>query len=77
MVIAFSNGKIIVTSHELVVKLEGEHRVTLQAHIDAVSLIGKGANVIAAHDSEVKWSIKLDDEAQLQKVAHQIGAHIQ
>ncbi|KGY11607.1 PTS sugar transporter subunit IIA [Vibrio tubiashii] len=77
MVVEFKSGKIIVTPHEVVVKLDGEHRVTMQAQIDAISLIGKGANVIAANGSETKWSIKLDSEEQLQQIALQVGCQIQ
>jgi len=77
VVVEFKSGKIIVTPHEVVVKLDGEHRVTMQAQIDAISLIGKGANVIAANGSETKWSIKLDSEEQLQQIADQVGCQIQ
>ncbi|ANU38402.1 DUF3389 domain-containing protein [Vibrio scophthalmi] len=77
MVIEFSNGKIIATPHELVVKVNGAHMITLQAQSDAVQLIGRGANVIAVHSSEAKWSIKLDDEQQLIDLASQLGIAIQ
>ncbi|CAK4075864.1 DUF3389 domain-containing protein [Vibrio sp. MarTm2] len=77
MVIDFKSGKVIVTPHELVVKLVGEHMVTLQAQTDALQLIGRGANVIAANGSETKWSIKLDDEQQLRAIANEIGIEIQ
>ncbi len=77
MVIDFKSGKVIVTPHELVVKLMGEHMVTLQAQTDALQLIGRGANVIAANGSETKWSIKLDDEQQLRAIANEIGIEIQ
>ncbi|POB65742.1 PTS sugar transporter subunit IIA, partial [Vibrio vulnificus] len=40
MVIEFSHGKIIVTPHEVVVRLQGSHSVTLNAQVDAVQLIG-------------------------------------
>ncbi|KAB0300686.1 DUF3389 domain-containing protein [Vibrio fortis] len=76
MVITFSGGKIIATPHELVVRLDGEHRVTLQAQVDAIQLIGKGANVVSANGSECKWSIKLDDEQQLRDIANEIGCDI-
>lgn len=77
MVIEFKNGKIIVTPHELVVKMSGENMITLQAQSDAISLIGRGANVIAANGSETKWSIKLDSEEQLLKVASEIGCDVE
>ncbi|KHT47444.1 DUF3389 domain-containing protein [Vibrio sinaloensis] len=77
MVIDFKSGKVIVTPHEIVVKLVGEHMVILQAQTDALQLIGRGANVIAANGSETKWSIKLDDEQQLRAIANEIGIEIQ
>ncbi|NOI29749.1 DUF3389 domain-containing protein [Vibrio coralliilyticus] len=77
MVVEFKSGKIIVTSHEIVVKVATEHMITLQAQVDAIQLIGRGANVIAANGSETKWSIKLDNEQQLFKIANEIGIDIQ
>ncbi len=77
MVIDFSLGKVIATPHEVVVKLIGDNMVTLQAHADALQLLGRGANVILAHGAETKWSIKLDDEQQLQALASAIGIDVQ
>lgn len=77
MVIEFKSGRVIVTPHEMVIKLNGEHMVTLQAQIDAVQLIGRGANVIAANGSETKWSIKLDNAEQLSEIAQQIGCKVE
>ncbi len=71
MVIEFRSGKVIVTPHEMVIKLNGKHMVTLQAQVDAVQLIGRGANVIAANGSETKWSIKLDNAEQVSDIAQQ------
>jgi hypothetical protein len=73
MLIECSWGKIVVTPFELVVRLEGEHRVTMQAQTDAVQLIGQGANVISVNGSECKWSVKLDNEEQLRLIATEIG----
>ncbi|NOI13783.1 DUF3389 domain-containing protein [Vibrio hepatarius] len=77
MVIEFKSGRVIVTPHEMVIKLNGEHMVTLQAQVDAVQLIGRGANVIAANGSETKWSIKLDNAEQLSEIAQQIGCKVE
>ncbi|RJX75497.1 DUF3389 family protein [Vibrio sinensis] len=77
MVIDFDGGKIIVTAHELVVKMVGTHMVTLQAEIDALQLIGRGANVISAHGAETKWSIKLDNLQQLELIAQHASLPIQ
>lgn len=75
MVIEFLYGKIIVTPHELVVRLDGEHKVTMQAASDAVQLIG-GANVVVVNGSESKWSIKLDNDQQLKQIAGQLGCAV-
>ncbi len=77
MVIEFSLGKIIATQREVVIKLTGDAMVTLQAQTDAIQLLGRGANVVLAHGAECKWSIKLDDEAQLKQLAREIGIEIQ
>ncbi|USD34181.1 MULTISPECIES: DUF3389 family protein [Vibrio] len=77
MVIKFKSGKIIVTVHEIVVKVASEHMITLSAQIDAIQLIGRGVNVIAANGSETKWSIKLDNAQQLSEIASEIGIDIQ
>ncbi|RTZ17343.1 DUF3389 domain-containing protein [Vibrio aquaticus] len=77
MVIHFSNGKIIATPHEVVIKLEGNAMVTLQAQVDAITLIGRGANVIAANGVETKWSVKLDNQEQLEQLSQHASIAIQ
>ncbi|MDA0148323.1 DUF3389 domain-containing protein [Vibrio sp. LaRot3] len=77
MVIEFSNGKIIATAHEIVVRLTGDAMVTLQAQVDAVQLIGRGANVVNVNGSECKWSVKLDNQEQIEELASQIGIAIE
>jgi len=77
LVIDFKSGKIIATPHEIVVRLDGEHRVTLQAQTDAIQLIGNGANVISVNGAECKWSIKLDNQEQLTELSDVIGIAIQ
>jgi len=76
MVIEFKFGKIIATQHEIVNRLDGEHRVTLQASTDAVQLLGNGANVIVVNCSEAKWSMKLDNQTQLEQLAECLGCSI-
>jgi hypothetical protein len=76
MIITFKSGKVIANQYETVVRLEGEHRVTMQAQNDAISLIG-AANVIAANGLETKWSIKLDSKEQLEELAREIGTQVQ
>ncbi|KMV31569.1 DUF3389 domain-containing protein [Photobacterium swingsii] len=73
MVINFATGKIIANQHELVVRIDGEARVTMQAQVDEVTLIGRGANVVTATGSGIQWSVRLDDEKQLQALADAIG----
>ncbi|OAN11559.1 PTS sugar transporter subunit IIA [Photobacterium jeanii] len=75
MIINFSTGKIIANQHEIVVRLDGEARVTMQAQVDEVTLIG-GANVITATGSGLQWSIRLDNAEQLEALATEIGIAI-
>ncbi|MBD1559000.1 DUF3389 domain-containing protein [Vibrio sp. S9_S30] len=77
MVISFKSGKVIATLHEVVVKIDGDHRATLHSQVDAITLIGKGVNVITSNGSETKWSVKLDNEKQLTELAEHLGVHIQ
>ncbi|MFV0448181.1 MAG: DUF3389 domain-containing protein [Vibrio sp.] len=77
MVIEFKYGKIIATQHEVMIRLDGEHRAMMQATADAVQLMGNGANVVVVNCSEAKWSIKLDNEQQLEQLADRIGCSIQ
>ncbi|WP_299012954.1 DUF3389 domain-containing protein [uncultured Photobacterium sp.] len=76
MNLTFSEGRIIANQHELVIRLNGSARVTLQALVDDVNLIG-GANVITAMGSGVNWSVRLDNEEQLREVSEVIGIAIQ
>lgn len=75
MVIEFQYGKIIVNQHELVIRIDAEHKTTLQAVSESVQLIS-GANVVVVNTSEAKWSIKLDNELQLKQLSHQLGCSI-
>lgn len=76
MKITFSEGDIIANQHELVVRLNNTSKTTVQAEIDALTLIG-GANVISAVGSGMKWSIKLDTSEQLELLAQEIGVAIE
>lgn len=76
MKITFSEGDIIANQHELVIRLNNTSRITVQAEIDALTLIG-GANVISAVGSGMKWSIKLDNSEQLELLAQEIGVAIE
>ncbi len=76
MKIAFSAGDIIVNQHELVIRLNNQAKVIMQAEIDALTFIG-GANVISAVGSGMKWSIKLDNAEQLALAANEAGVAIE
>ncbi|MCJ2377134.1 DUF3389 domain-containing protein [Vibrio sp. ZSDZ34] len=71
MMVEFSQGKIIVTPHEIVIRLV-DTGVTVQSQNDAVQLI-LGANVISANGSECKWSVRVDSEKQLNDIATAMG----
>ncbi|WEM45570.1 DUF3389 domain-containing protein (plasmid) [Photobacterium sp. DA100] len=77
MTIVFSAGRIIANQHEVVVRLDGTARVSLQAAVDDITLLGKGANVVTALGSGVNWSLRLDSEQQLKDLANVIGIAIQ
>ncbi|MGF1748318.1 DUF3389 domain-containing protein [Vibrio cionasavignyae] len=74
MMVEFSGGKVLMTPHEIVVRLTGNH-VTLQAQVDAVQLI-LPACVISANGAECKWSIRLDNQQQLQQIANETGIEV-
>lgn len=76
MVIEFSGGKLIVTPFELVIRLQGENCVSLQAGSESIELIGQGANVVVANSGDTRWSVKLDNEAQLLTIAGEMGCDI-
>ncbi|GAM55853.1 phosphotransferase system IIA component [Vibrio ishigakensis] len=59
MTFDFELGKIVVTPHEIMIRLFGEQRMTLQAHTDVIQLMG---NVLVVHDAQSRWSVKLDSE---------------
>jgi len=75
MLIIFSQGKIIANNREIMVKLEGDAKVTLQAQVDELELIG-GANVITAIGSGINWSVRIDDSEQLQILSYETGVGV-
>ncbi|UTV30219.1 DUF3389 domain-containing protein [Photobacterium atrarenae] len=72
----FSQGRIIANQRELVIRIEGQGRVTLQAMVDDIRLLG-GANVVTASGSGVNWSVCLDNEAQLAELAEATGIAVE
>lgn len=76
MNIVFSQGRVIANQHELVIRLDGDARITLQAMAEDVSLRGKGVNVVTAMGTGVNWSVRLDSEEQLILLADALGIAI-
>ena len=72
MIIVFSQGKIIANHREVMVKLSGDAKITLQVQVDELELIG-GVHVIKAVGSGINWSVRLDDNDQLQALALETG----
>lgn len=77
MIIEFSQGKIIANLHEITIRFTQMTGVSLQCQVDALKLIGRGANVITAYDMQCQWSVKLDSDEQLQQLADFLGLPIQ
>ncbi|WP_070966371.1 DUF3389 family protein [Vibrio sonorensis] len=76
MRIDFSSGKIVVTSQEIQIRIDGDSQIVLRARADAIALLGGGANVVVANDSEVQWSVRLDDVQQLEEISSCLGVKI-
>ena len=74
MIVEFSQGKVIVTPHEVVVRLSG-NIATFQAQVDALQLI-LPACVLSANGAECKWSVKLDNSQQIQTIAEQTSIEV-
>lgn len=60
----------------MVVRLGDTNFATLQADADMITLMTNGANIMIANGSGSKWSIKLDDETQLQTIAQTLGCDV-
>ncbi|RXJ71598.1 PTS sugar transporter subunit IIA [Veronia nyctiphanis] len=74
MVIDIPGGKLIVTAHEVMVKLQ-QNRMTLQAQTDDISILG-GANMLVANGGSVNWSISLGSEEIAKNVSEASGVAI-
>ncbi|WP_394150997.1 DUF3389 family protein [Vibrio maritimus] len=74
MIVDFSQGKVIATPHEVVVRLM-QGQVTLQAQVDALQLI-LSACVLSANGAECKWSVKLDTVEQIEAISSECGIEI-
>ncbi|MBL4831637.1 MAG: DUF3389 domain-containing protein [Aliivibrio sp.] len=72
MVLTFSTGKIIANHHEVVIKMVGDSKITLQAQTDDITLFGS-ANVIVASGSGINWSVHLDNQQQIIELSEVIG----
>ncbi|MCE9688223.1 MULTISPECIES: DUF3389 family protein [Shewanella] len=71
MVLDFSQGKIIVTAFEVQVRLRASNLV-LQAMAEDIQLKRQG-RLLLADGGAVRWSLSLDDEAQLEQIREQLG----
>ncbi|NAW87750.1 DUF3389 domain-containing protein [Photobacterium halotolerans] len=75
MILIFSQGRIVANQYELVIRLEGTGKVTLQARADDIRLL-RQPNIITATGSGVQWSIHLDDDTQLEALSDCMGIAI-
>ncbi|WP_261818263.1 DUF3389 domain-containing protein [Vibrio gallicus] len=57
MTLDFELGKIVVTPLEIMIRIEGVQRLTLQAQTEALQIMG---DVLVVHDAQSRWSMKLD-----------------
>lgn len=77
MLINIPDAKIIVSPHSVVVRLEGESKISMEAQAEVIDLIGRGANVISANSGHSRWSIKLENREQLELIARELGLPIE
>ncbi|MCL1091318.1 DUF3389 domain-containing protein [Shewanella profunda] len=71
MVIDFSQGKLIVTEFEVQVRLNAAS-IVLQASAEDIGL-RRNPPMLIADGGAVRWSLKLDDKAQLLLVQEVLG----
>ncbi|SJL83869.1 DUF3389 family protein [Vibrio palustris] len=76
MRIEFSRGILIVTPHEILIRLTDMPDTVLQAQQESITLFGQEANVIMANGGGVKWSIKVDNTDQLKWISEELGCEI-
>ncbi|GAD80062.1 DUF3389 family protein [Vibrio ezurae] len=72
MTLDFELGKIIVNAHELMIRIDGEQRLTLHAQTDAISLLGQ---VLVVTDAQSRFSLKLS-EAVITEISQITGIPI-
>ncbi|QYJ77547.1 DUF3389 domain-containing protein [Shewanella acanthi] len=75
MVIDFSQGKLIVTEHEVQLRLNVAN-VVLQSQAEDISL-RHSPPMLIANGGSVRWSLKLDNEIQLHTLAEILGVEVQ
>lgn len=71
MVIDFSQGKLIVTEYEVQVRLNVASIVLLAGAEDIA--LRREPPLLIANGGAVRWSVKLDNETQLQSVQEILG----
>ncbi|CAM4094385.1 MULTISPECIES: DUF3389 family protein [Vibrio] len=69
MTLDFELGKIIVNAHELMIRIDGEQRLTLHAQTDAIQLLGQ---VLVVTDAQSRFSLKLP-EAVIAEISQTTG----
>ncbi|WP_281543840.1 DUF3389 family protein [Grimontia sp. SpTr1] len=74
MVITIPGGRVIATTHEVMVKFQ-ENQMTLQAQTDDISLLGAPCMLIA-NGGTVNWSLSLGSEENLNAVSEATGIAI-
>ncbi|MGB2079504.1 MAG: DUF3389 family protein [Vibrio sp.] len=77
MSLTFSQGRIIVSSREIQIRFDAMPQTRLQAQVDALKLLGGGVNLIIAHDMDCQWTLRLDNDEQLQQIADATGLAIE
>lgn len=71
MVITFSLGKIILSMHEIQIKLS-DGGLSLYAMAEDVRVV-RDALMLVADGGAVRWSLKLDSSEQLETVIDELG----
>ncbi|MBR9727065.1 DUF3389 family protein [Shewanella intestini] len=71
MLIPFSQGKLIVTAHEVQCRIQ-QNQVVLSASVDDISCYHQGL-VLVADGGTVRWSIALDNAKQFEQILNETG----
>lgn len=75
MIIVFSQGKLIVTPHEVQCRIQ-QNQVVLAASVDDINCFHQGL-VVVADAGTVRWSIALDNAQQFDQLLTETGIQAQ